>query len=479
LNSVVISTPQMSCVVPRGAERTSQVRFVMEYWIDIGPRTSSQSAGIGPNLSDENLVSENLGGWLSGDGALYAKLAQALRTALLRGDIPPGTSLPPERTLAQTLSVSRTTVVGAYRVLRDEGWLESRQGSGHVVRHPGHDEPVPYAKADVVEAIARNPLMRPAAPHASGVVDFSASRQASIGPLLRQISQSTAEDLDELAGQPGYVPLGLPALRSAVARYCSDLTGVVTTPEQVLITSGSQQAIWLIGQLYAPFGERVLLENPTYAGAIDAFRMIGARIEPLPVTEGGFQIDQLSRLLTSGRPRLVLVSPTCQAPTGLVMPDDQRARFVELIDQHQVTTIEDQTMLDLLVDSPRPLALASLSSTAPILSIGSLSKLFWPGLRIGWVRGPEPIIDHLSRLKGVVDLGGSPIVQRMAVELLEHVESVRGRTLASRLGLAATLWWLVALGPHPNGQCHRAKPDRVPPRGADRGRISTVLRRRK
>jgi DNA-binding transcriptional MocR family regulator len=218
-------------------------------------------------LTDRDLVSDSLGSWLSGDGALYTKLAIALRNALLRGDIPPGTALPPERTLAQTLSVSRTTVVGAYRLLREEGWLDSRQGSGHVIRHPGHDAPVPYVKSDIAEAIARNPLMRPASSPVSGMVDFSASRQASIGPLLHQVTQSCGSDLDALAGGPGYMPLGLPALRSAVARYSEELTGVPTRAEQILITAGSQQAIWLVGQLYAPYGERVVIENPTYAGS--------------------------------------------------------------------------------------------------------------------------------------------------------------------------------------------------------------------
>jgi DNA-binding transcriptional MocR family regulator len=376
-------------------------------------------------LTDRDLVSDSLGSWLSGDGALYTKLAIALRNALLRGDIPPGTALPPERTLAQTLSVSRTTVVGAYRLLREEGWLDSRQGSGHVIRHPGHDAPVPYVKSDIAEAIARNPLMRPASSPVSGMVDFSASRQASIGPLLHQVTQSCGSDLDALAGGPGYMPLGLPALRSAVARYSEELTGVPTRAEQILITAGSQQAIWLVGQLYAPYGERVIIENPTYAGSIDAFRMIGAKLEALRVTADGFAIEELDRQLRLSRPRLLLISPTCQAPTGLVMPNDQRQRLVELIDDFQVTTIEDQTLLDLLVDEGRPDALAGLSATAPILSVGSLSKIFWPGLRLGWIRGPEAIIDHLARLKGVVDLGGSPIIQRMAVGLLDKVGDVR------------------------------------------------------
>jgi DNA-binding transcriptional MocR family regulator len=296
-----------------------------------------------------------------------------------------------------------------------------------MVRHLQHNIPEPYVNSEVVKAMSRNPLMRPLAAPLSGTVDFSVSRQASIGPLLREITTAQAAALHDLPANIGYHPLGLPALREAVARYVQDANGLPTQPDQILITSGAQQAIWLIGQLYAPHGERVVLENPTYPGAIDAFRMIGAHLEPLPVEPNGFVLDRLGTLLKTVRPRLVMISPTCHAPTGVVMPHEQRKAFVELIDEHQVATIDDQTMLDLLVGSERPVSLAEISSTAPFLTIGSLSKLLWPGLRVGWVRAPRPIIEHLSRLKAVVDMGGSPIVQLIAAGLLEHAAAVRKR----------------------------------------------------
>ncbi|WP_210324418.1 aminotransferase-like domain-containing protein [Chelatococcus reniformis] len=389
--------------------------------------TADVAAGSRPVLQKPQSFQRILGDWRQAEGALYARLATALRTALVHGDIAPGMLLPPERSLAQILRVSRTTVVSAYRALREEGWLDSRQGSGHLVRHPQHAVPQPYVNSDVVKAMARNPMLRPLSPQRSGAVDFSVSRQASIGPLLREVTLGRAAALDDLPASSGYQPLGLAELREAVARYVTGRGGLPTQPDQILITSGAQQAIWLVGQLYAPHGERVVLENPTYPGAIDAFRMLGAHIEPLPVHPDGFVLDGLGALLKSARPRLVLVSPTCHAPTGLVMPHEQRLALVEQIDEHQVTLVDDQTMLDLLVGEDRPVALAQISPTAPILSIGSLSKLFWPGLRVGWIRAPQPIIEHLARLKAVADMGGSPIVQSIAAGLLDHADTVRQR----------------------------------------------------
>ncbi|MFC3227931.1 PLP-dependent aminotransferase family protein [Marinibaculum pumilum] len=366
-----------------------------------------------------------LGNWQQGDGPLYARLASALRAAMAQGDIAPGIMLPAERTLADTLRVSRTTVVGAFRMLRDEGWLDSRQGSGHVVRHPQHGVPSPYVNQDVVRAMARNPMLRRAAPESNGTVDFSASRQAGIGALLARVAATQMPVLETLPDGSGYQPSGLPALREAVAGYVQQVAGLPTGPEQILVTSGAQQAIWLIGQLYAPHGEHVVLENPTYPGAISALRMAGANLEPLPVAPDGFVLDGLEAQLKTMRPRLVMVSPSCHAPTGTVMPIAQREALVALIDAHQVATIEDQTMLELLVDGTRPTALAAISATAPLLTIGSLSKLFWPGLRLGWIRAPQPIIEHLSRLKAVVDMGSSPIVQMLAVGLMAHADEVR------------------------------------------------------
>ncbi|MCB4767038.1 PLP-dependent aminotransferase family protein [Ancylobacter sp. Lp-2] len=376
-------------------------------------------------LQKPRSLQKMLGNWQEGEGPLYARLAAALRAALTNGDIAPGIVLPPERTLADTLKVSRTTVIRSFGILREEGWLESRQGSGHMIRHPQHNIPSPYVNQDVVKAMARNPMMRPLAPPPPGTVDFSVSRQASIGPLLCDIAAEQMAALHALPASSGYQPLGLMALRSTVSDYIQRVSGLRTQPDEILITSGSQQAIWLIGQLYAPYSERVVLENPTYPGAISAFRMIGANLATLPVEPTGFVLDGLETLLKTVRPRLVMVTPTCHAPTGIVMPFEQRRALVELIDQYQVATIEDQTMLDLHVGETRPTSLAEISSTAPLLTIGSLSKLFWPGLRIGWIRAPQPIIEHLSRLKAVVDMGISPVVQLMATGLMEHADEVR------------------------------------------------------
>ena len=389
------------------------------------PGFSAPQSEIYAMLQKPRSLQKMLGNWRDGEEALYLRLAAAFRVALKNGTIVPGSLLPPERTLANTLQVSRTTVIRSFGILRDEGWLESRQGSGHMVRHPQHKIPSPYVNHEAVKAIVRNPMMRPVEPPSPGTVDFSVSRQASIGPLLGEIAKQSIAALQELPSTSGYQPFGLMELRTTLSNYIERVSGLRTAPDQILITSGSQQAIWLIGQLYAPYKERVVVDNPTYPGAIGALRMLGANLVSLQVEPGGFVLDGLDNLLKTAKPRLLVVTPTCHSPTGLTMEYEQRKALVDLVDECQVATIEDQTMLDLYIGNDRPISLAEISSTAPLLTIGSLSKLFWPGLRIGWIRAPQPIIEHLSRLKAMMDMGSSPIVQTMAAGLLEHADEIR------------------------------------------------------
>jgi DNA-binding transcriptional MocR family regulator len=137
------------------------------------------------------------------------------------------------------------------------------------------------------------------------------------------------------------------------------------------------------------------------------------------------RVELLEDLIQQYSPRLVLVSPTCHAPTGTVMSEADRRSLVEVIDAHQVTTVEDQTMSPLLVDRPMPTSLAAISDTAPIITIGSISKLFWPGLRIGWIRAPKTLIKHLSQFKAVNDMGSSLISELVAVQLLRRTDRMR------------------------------------------------------
>jgi DNA-binding transcriptional MocR family regulator len=222
----------------------------------------------------------------------------------------------------------------------------------------------------------------------------------------------------------GYYPFGLPSLRAAIAaEFCR--SGVATTREQVLITNGAQHAFVLCAMLFLQRGDTALLEDPTYFGAIDACRTVGARIATVPVGPGGAAPSAIRARMTATGARLIYLTTTYQNPTGSVTPLAALRDMARLVAEFGVAVVDDRTMADLVLDGAPPPPLAAFAGDQPVLTIGSLSKLLWPGLRIGWIRGPEPIVQRLARLKSAMDLGSPITTQAVAARLLDRLDEVR------------------------------------------------------
>jgi DNA-binding transcriptional MocR family regulator len=221
-----------------------------------------------------------------------------------------------------------------------------------------------------------------------------------------------------------YYPLGLPITRQAVATYYTK-AGLPTRPEQVLITNGAQHAIALCAALYLQRGDSVLVEDPAYFGALDAFRVAGARVSPLRVEAGGVPTGVLRDRIIATAARLVYLTPTFQNPTGAVMPVPARKEVARIASELAIPVIDDGTLSELALNEPTPPLIAAYAPVAPILTIGSLSKLAWPGLRIGWVRAPEPVIERLARVRSANDLGSPLLTQAIAVRLLAAMDQIR------------------------------------------------------
>ncbi len=380
----------------------------------------------GPHLAA--LVASGLA---STEGPLYRALAESLKRAIDRGEIPLGTVLPPERLLARSLSVSRATVVAAYDRLKAEGWLESRQGSGTWVRSPDvGTQPVG------VDAIATARLFLsedgyeqrtgPGEPRQrTDMVDLSVAAVLGSPTVNRIMASLEIDEVASLTEHHGYVPHGLRILRRIVARRFT-AAGLPTAEDHVLITTGAHQAISLIARQTLQGGDAVLVESPTFPGALDVFRRFGARAVPLPVDEHGVRTDVLADLLERTQPRLIYVTPHFHNPTGAVLPLERRQEIAELAAQTNTIVIEDLAMADVVledVDLPPPIA--SLAPTATVHTIGSTAKLFWAGLRIGWVRSPDEWGIRMLATKTVADLGSPLISQLVAVRLLEAVDQVQ------------------------------------------------------
>lgn len=363
------------------------------------------SSGVG--ISPEVLV-DTLGAWTERPGPRYRRLGDAIHAAVEQGLLPAGARLPAERALADRLLVSRTTVVAAYGLLRDDGVVETKRGSGTTVRAQGPlgDPPAAF----------RSPMLARLVDERSPRIDLS------VGSPVAPVLLSEPLDLEEaasLAPPHGFTPLGIPALRGSVAgKYAEE--GVPTVIDEVMITSGAQGALSLIARGLVTPGDRVVVEAPGYPGALESFSRAGASMEAVPIDEAGIRPDALERALSRGGVRLVVVVPTCHNPTGIVMTEARRREVVDLVRRHDVTLLEDGTLSDVRFSGPAPTPLVALAPDR-VLSVGSLSKTAWGGLRVGWLRAPSAVILRLARLRAADDLGGSVFTQAVGLRLLERL----------------------------------------------------------
>jgi DNA-binding transcriptional MocR family regulator len=235
--------------------------------------------------------------------------------------------------------------------------------------------------------------------------------------------------LAEVVGSPGYLPYGLPALREALAGLLSRAHGLATQPDQLVITIGAQQALDLLIRTEVLPGQAVVVEDPTFPGPLDTLQRAGARMVSVPATDGT-DPDRLGRAVATHRPALVYLTLTHHNPTGLVMPGHHRHRIAELAAAHPDTLfVDDLTMADLNLDGVEaPPPLAALAPGLPnVVTVGSLSKSYWGGLRTGWARAGAGVASRLAAAKAAADLGGPLYQQAIAAALVrDHHAAIVG-----------------------------------------------------
>jgi DNA-binding transcriptional MocR family regulator len=253
--------------------------------------------------------------------------------------------------------------------------------------------------------------------------------------VTAEIDRLSGADLTELVGTHGYLPAGLPALRQAVAGYYTDL-GLPTAADQVVITSGAQQALRLVATALLEPGSPVLIEEPSFRGAIEVLRSAGARLIPVPSGPAGIDVAALRaavRAQRAHRPALVVIQSTVHNPTGSVLDVSGRRALAGL----DVPVLDDATLYDTLIDEPAGGAGSGLAlkPTAayggPVIMIGSASKSFWGGLRVGWLRADPATVATLTSVKGGEDLGTSVLAQLVTARLLPRIGLARERRRAA------------------------------------------------
>lgn len=354
-----------------------------------------------------------IGDW-SGYGAAYVRLATRFEQLVRDGQLPVGVRLPAERDLAARLHLSRATVSSTYARLRERELIQSRQGAGSWTRQvPG----------------AATPLTLAADPDA--LIDLGVASPGGATDLLTDaLTAATARVGPHLASH-GLYATGLPELRSLIAARFTR-RGLPTSADHILVTTGATGGIHLLAsQLLRPH-HTVLVENPTYPNARQTLLATGARAIPVGVGPDGWDVDAVVRTLRDVRPRLAYLLPDHHNPTGQVLDEAGRSAIMGAAAAVGTTVLVDETMVDVRLDGPDlPPPMARFSTQVPAVTVGSLSKTYWGGLRLGWIRAPRSVILDLVRAKSSFDLGASVIDQLVAVELLEQEEMLLPRQLAT------------------------------------------------
>ncbi len=339
-------------------------------------------------------------------GPRYAALARRVRELAARGRLPPGTRLPAERDLAAALAVSRVTVASAYRLLREEGHASTRHGAGTVVEAPAAD-PVwttPSTDPTILE-------LAHAAPEAA--------------PQLVPAYREALDRLPAVAAGHGYAPSGLPELRAAVAdRYTA--RGLPTDPEQVVVTAGTGDATALVIETLLQPGDRVLVEHPTYPGALAMVTAAGGRCVPVAVDAGDPDavVGAASIAVRQSSPRIAFLMPDFSTPRGARLSAAGRRRLAATLWQQGVLTVVDEVAAELyLDDGPLPPYAAGLPDAATV-TVGGLSKAVWGGLRVGWLRTDAALAASLGAALGRRQLSVGLLDQLTAAVLVRDLDAV-------------------------------------------------------
>ncbi|HEX8991114.1 MAG TPA: PLP-dependent aminotransferase family protein [Anaerolineales bacterium] len=357
---------------------------------------------------------------------LYQQIKTYLRQGILSGNLAAETRLPASRQLAHSLGVNRITIESAYAELEAEGLVFARVGSGTYVLPVRDLAPLPRDETGAPwplwqEAIQdANATDHEAGPetlllafrHARPIRFAGGSSDSRLFPAedFRKVLQSVMRR-DGIAALDYGEPAGHRPLRVTIAHVLGS-QGLQINPENILITAGSQQALSLVAQLLLKPGDVILVESPTYSGALDLFRALGFRIVSIPVDRQGMQVDALEKLLQKHHPKLIYTIPNFHNPTGTCLSSARRHQLIVLADRYNVPILEDDFVGDLRYDGRAQPALKALDPGGRVIYVSTFSKMLMPGLRVGFLAAEGPVLDGLVRFKHASDLATSSLVQR-------------------------------------------------------------------
>jgi DNA-binding transcriptional MocR family regulator len=362
----------------------------------------------------------------TGDVSVTKQLVDRFVAAIEAGVLEPGEKLPPTRQLAEEAGVNHLTAARAYRRLAELGYVSATVGRGTFVRSlapaaavDGGDDWQIYALPQREVSYADQVLAD--AFHLAdeeGMISLATGWPAPSSYPTEQLAAITAEVFEEEGGGTlSYLPSqGLPMLREQLALRGRRL-GWADDPEEIVITSGAQQAIHLVAEAVLDDGDVAAVESPTFLGLLSSVRSTGARVMGVPVDEKGLDVDAFERLLARHEVKLLGLQTACQNPTGRNLSPERRERLAELIVERNVFVLEDRVYADLRFEAEESRPLRELAP-GHVLYVNSLSKVVGGGLRLGWIAGRGPVRERIERAKLDADFHTAALIQHIAARFM-------------------------------------------------------------
>lgn len=351
----------------------------------------------------------------SSDEPIYRQLVRRIQAMIHTGALPEGFRLPPERRLAAALDINRSTVLNAYRELKALGLVDAHVGRGTAVRRPPAPPAPPGATTSVPwrqlfrsgAARSRDPILADllATTERRDLISFSIGLPAPellpleiVSRLADEILRKSGPDSMLHCPTEGHTPL-----RSTLARWLAS-RGIHAGTSDVLVVSGSQQGLDLLARTFLDPGDAVVVEEPSYIGALQAFRGTQARLIGVPVDAHGMRTDILASVLEHHRPKFIYTLPTFQNPSGAVMTVERRRHLLELAARWQVPVVEDDPYSELRYEGDPLPSLKALDEHDLVIYLSTFSKVLLPGLRIGYMVAPPVVLRQLVLAKQGADL---------------------------------------------------------------------------
>jgi DNA-binding transcriptional MocR family regulator len=387
---------------------------------------------------------------------IYLQISEGIKERILSGGLPEGHRLPPERHLAKALGVNRSTVFQAYRALKAEGLIGAHVGRGTAVLSKsgaGSKDTsasiMPWRQMiHAGSAKEQDPLIRDLLELSEhpDVITFAVGVPA---PDLIPVARVRIIQERLLADHGSEVFLhspteGLTSFRETLCRHMAP-RGIKTSTEEVLVTSGSQQGLALVARVFLDPGDLVIVEEPSFFGALNVFRSAQAHLVGIPADGEGMRTDILESVLARHRPKLIYTLPTFQNPSGCVMSLQRRRHLLDLACRFQVPILEDDPYWDLSYKGEALPSLKSLDRHAPVIYLSSFSKILFPGLRLGWLVAPSQVVRQLALAKQSTDLHSNTFGQWILDRFIrdgcftDHVKTVREAYASRRDVMLETL----------------------------------------